>query len=162
VPSPSHEREILQVPARYRTYPGVLTLTNQHLVFTRRTGHLSKRHRATLFLPLAAIGGVTASSESAVPAIIISVHPPPEAGPVEFVLELDSPDRVRDRILEQVERQRTRTAGAQRIPSSSPSISVVIQAPVVPGSPKIMVRCPYCHTVYPELDARCPSCGGHF
>ncbi|MFZ1023201.1 MAG: hypothetical protein WAN87_03610 [Thermoplasmata archaeon] len=160
--SPSHEREILQVAARYRNYPGVLTVTTQHLTFTRRASHLSKRRRTTLFLSLANIGEVTASSGAAAHLLVVRVQPPPEAGPDEYTLSVDSPVRVRDVLLEQIDRQRARTARGRGAPSGPPSVSVVIQAPVVAGTPTIMVRCPYCHTVYPELDTRCPSCGGHF
>ncbi|MFZ0890834.1 MAG: hypothetical protein WB778_05950 [Thermoplasmata archaeon] len=162
MPSPGREQEILQVAARYRNYPGVLTVTNQHLTFTRRTSPLTKRRRTTLFLALASIGEVTVSGESAAHTLVVRVHPPPEAGPDEFALTVDSPTHVRAVILDQVQRQRARAGGFHGNTSGPPSVSVVIQTPVVAAPPKIMVRCPYCHTVYPELDARCPSCGGHF
>jgi hypothetical protein len=162
VPSPSREREILQVAARYRNYPGVLTVTNQHLTFTRRASPLTKRRRTTLFLTLASISEVTTSGESMARTLMVRIHPPPEAGPDEFALTVDSPAHVRDVILDQVQRHRARAGGVHENTSGTPSVSVVIQSPVVAAPPKIMVRCPYCHTVYSELDARCPSCGGHF
>jgi hypothetical protein len=158
----SREREILQVAARYRNYPGVLTLTTQHLTFTRRSSRISKARRTTLFLPLESIGEVKAPTGSAAHTLVVRVHPPPEAGPDEFTLGVESPARVRDIILDQVGRQRARSAPRKGSSNVAPSVSVVIQAPVVSGSPRIMVRCPYCHTVYPELDARCPACGAPF
>lgn len=35
------------------------------------------------------------------------------------------------------------------------------QMPPAPP-PQIMFRCRYCHTVYPEVHGKCPSCGAGF
>jgi hypothetical protein len=55
-----------------------------------------------------------------------------------------------------------REAKEEAHPPSS-RLHLTIHTPAATASdPKVMLRCPYCRTVYPELAGKCPSCGAAF
>jgi hypothetical protein len=150
-------------PGKYRGIPGVVTVTSERLLFTRFRGLLSKKPQLMLNLPLESIQKLEVPGDR--PVLAVFTLPGDVSRPLTLELDRDSPAELKS-VLEsrRAERQATldRAAQAGR-PTVKTDVHVTVHTPPAPSPPpRVMVRCPYCRTVYPELDAKCPNCGAHF
>lgn len=138
----------LLVAARWGQRPGVLTVTFRRVVFSQVEGVVRKRERTHWSTPIEAITQARAEGSG---RLVLTRRPGPYTGPHEISLELDDSPRAA-RLVESL-----RAAAAPR--AGAPAGATAAGATFVTT---VMFRCPYCRTVYPELDARCPSCGAPF
>lgn len=174
------EQILQQESARFVSHDdvrGLLILTNYRLVFeVHQARILHHSHDQTILnLGLEKVHNVHVSSPLIkLPLIgreVLRVETP--NGQREFAVS--NPSAWRDHIAH-VRRGFTPQAfqHPHAPPAPAPVVVNVMQAPPPPPQaympvpppppppPQIMVRCRYCNTVFPELSARCPSCGGRF
>lgn len=150
-------------PGKYRGVPGVITVTSERLLFTRFRGIVSKTPQLILNVLLETIQTLDVPDDRR--ALVLSI--PVGGAPRKVILELDrdSPTELRSVIeSRRAERQEAIDRAAQvGRPTLKTDVHVTVHTPPAPEPPpRVMVRCPYCRTVYPELDAKCPNCGAHF
>lgn len=150
-------------PGKYRGIPGVVTVTSERLLFTRFRGLFSKKPQLMLNLPLESIQTVEVPNDSR--SLILSTVASDASRRLTLELDRDDPAKLRS-VVESVRTERQaaldRAAQAGR-PTVKADVHVTVHTPPAPpAQPRVMVRCPYCRTVYPELDAKCPNCGAHF
>jgi hypothetical protein len=150
-------------PGKYRAIAGVVTVTSERLLFTRFRGLFSKKPQLILNLPLESIETVEVPSGR--PVLVLSALAGDASRRLTLELDRDNPAELKS-VLESLRAARRaaldRAAQASR-PTVKADVHVTVHTPPAPSPPpRVMVRCPYCRTVYPELEAKCPNCGAHF
>jgi hypothetical protein len=136
---------------------------DNRLIFTHSKGIISQRTYSSLDLPLEAIADLRSERTLVWKRIVIRARPEVHAGVPRFEVEVTNPEDVAATIERQIGISRTRSTSPSAATIQPQSVSVVVHNPPVrEPPPKIMMRCTYCKTVFPELDAKCPSCGAHF
>ncbi|MCI4336993.1 MAG: hypothetical protein L3K17_07375 [Thermoplasmata archaeon] len=146
------EHSQLQVAGQMDGRPGVLTITSKRIVFSEMRGVVSKRERTHFSTPVPGIVSAHADGR----ALVLERRVAPHGGPLRVRIELDDPEAAA-RLIESL-----RTASTPPAAPADREVRVTIHHTGDGGATKVMLRCPYCRTVYPELDARCPSCGAPF
>ena len=156
-----HEQIKLQTDARYEGHPGVLTITNQRVAFTRPRGRLSRKSLTAFSVPLTSVKSAVEEPGGVDTTVVLTVGAAEARSPPRVELHVSNAVHLA-RAIESLARAARETAA--RVPSPlTPPVHVTVNVPPVPpGPPVILVRCSYCRTVYPELDAKCPSCGAPF
>lgn len=136
------------VAARWGRHPGVLTITHRRIVFSQVEGVVRKRERTHWSTPIESIETAQVDGER---RLVLTRVPGPYGGPHRITLDLDDANAAVRLVvdLQAVARRRAAPAGDR---GGGP----------VSATTTVMFRCPFCRTVYPELDARCPSCGAPF
>ena len=157
------ETRVAVVPGTFRGTPGVLTLTNRRLIFDRKTGLVKKRIQTLADLSLLSIEHGAVIRTSGKKILVLTVGTVGHTGPPRLEFEVDEPESLQREIASLADRLRAEKVEASRSRLGMPPIAITIHPPptVIPP-PQVMIRCPFCKTVYPELAARCPSCGAHF
>lgn len=151
----------IQTDARYTSLPGVLTVTNRRVVFSRRTSAFNRRPRTIVTIPLAAVREVTESTQGPETVLAVTARASEVAGPSRVEFSVSNAVHVARAIRSLVEE--VQRPAASPSPSTVPPVHVSVNVPpAAPAPPIILVRCSYCRTVFPELDAKCPSCGAPF
>ena len=159
---PEDETRLFEGPATYRGQAGVLTVTDGRVRFTRIRGLVAKKATVRWEVPLARVLEVEGSSTATDRRIAIVSESATRRRTSRAELEVEEPATVLH-VIEQAlaEHRRTESRRGAGSPAGSPTaVHVTINAPTAPT--RVMVRCPYCRSVYPETDGKCPSCGAHF
>jgi hypothetical protein len=147
----------LQTDARLAAVPGVLTVTNQRVVFTRRRGRLSRQSTTVRSVPLTAIDSVREAPDEHGPTLVLTIGGSAYDGPPRLVFHVPSGVHLATAI-----ETLRRAARGPPPPEPAAPVQVTVHLPSVPTTTVVLVRCSYCRTVFPELDAKCPSCGAPF
>ncbi|HYK93025.1 MAG TPA: hypothetical protein VEY07_03160 [Thermoplasmata archaeon] len=153
------ERIKLQTDARYDGNPGVLTVTDQRVVFTRRRGRLSTKVDTAFSVQLEEVSEAREHPKGGENRVEICTEATDPLHPSPWVVEVSNAVHIGKAIS-----ALARGARAVRSRSSGPTppVQVDVHVPALPIQTVILVRCPFCRTAYPELDAKCPSCGAPF
>lgn len=140
----------LQTSARWGDRPGVLTITHRRVVFSQIQGVVRKHERTHWSAPLEALTSIRTDPAG---TLVLVRRSGRSHGPNQVTIAVDDPPATA-RLLRELQ-------AALHEPGRATERS---HAPVHGGGgpATVMFRCPYCRTVYPELDARCPSCGAPF
>lgn len=146
------EHSELQVEARLDGEPGVLTVTSKRVVFSQLQGVVSKRERTRFTTLLTTIDSVHADGT----AVVVERRHGSASGPKRVRIEVSNAGRVAGLI------DSLRVSAAPTPTVSDRSVQVTVRHVGESAAARVMFRCPYCRTVYPELDAHCPSCGAPF
>lgn len=151
-----------QGPGVLRRTAGVLTVTTERLLFTHSTGASRRREHLDLSVPLDSIYSAEIEGSLGKQRLILVAHGKGYAGPTRSTIELSRPPDLQQLIGELVSaRRRARDEEEEHERrTKAPSVHVTVH-PAAPTT-KVMLRCPYCRTVYPEVEAKCPSCGAPF
>lgn len=126
----------------------MLTITPRRVVFSQVEGVVRKRERTHWSTPIEAIQSARADGPG---RLVLARRPGAYGGPHQITLEVDD-SAAAARLVHELQ------GAAGRPP---PGTAEVPRA-LVGAATTVMFRCPYCRTVYPELDARCPRCGAPF
>ena len=140
----------LQTSARWGDRPGVLTITHRRVVFSQLQGVVRKHEHTHWSTPLEAL---TAIRSDPAGTLVLVRRPSRSHGPNQVSIALDDAPAAARLLRELRASNHDHAASAERPGGASSAPS---------GPAIVMFRCPYCRTVYPELDARCPSCGAPF
>lgn len=154
-----NEQIKLQTDGRSGGVPGVLTVTNQRIVFTRRRGRLSNKIDTTLSVPLTAVTGAREEPGGAETLVVIESDETAHPGHSRAEVHVANAVHVARAITTLA--KAARAATPTRPPGTGP-VQVNVHLPPAPATTIVLVRCSYCRTVFPELDAKCPSCGAPF
>lgn len=140
----------LQTSARWGDRPGVLTITNRRVVFSQLQGVVRKRERTHWSAPLEALTSIRSDPAG---TLVLVRRSGRTHGPHQVTIALDDAPAAARLLRELQAASQAHGHASERTGGASHAAS---------GPAMVMFRCPYCRTVYPELDARCPSCGAPF
>lgn len=139
-----------QTAARWGDRPGVLTITNRRVVFSQLQGVVRKHERTHWSTPLEALATIRDDADG---TLVLTRHAGRSHGPNHVTITLDDAPAAA-RLLRALQ-----ASPPEPVPHGSGRRGATH---LVTGPTTVMFRCSYCRTVYPELDARCPSCGAPF
>ena len=153
-----------QGEARLHQTAGMLTVTNTRIMLTHVTGIISSREFTILDIPLLAVRGTSTESRLGSTYLVLNAQGEGYSGVPRIAIRVAQPAVIERLILRLIEAKRSeRHPVSASLTGAAPQVNLhVHQVPAPTPPPKIMMRCPYCKTVYPELDAKCPSCGAQF
>jgi hypothetical protein len=151
-----------QGPGVLRRTAGVLTITTERLLFTHSTGAPRRREHLDLAVPIETIYSAEVERSLGKQRLVLVAHGRGYSGPARVFIELSRPPDLQQLISELVaDRRRALEETEERERSAArPSVHVTVHP--TPPTTRVMFRCPYCRTVYPELEGKCPSCGAAF
>ncbi|MCI4341678.1 MAG: hypothetical protein L3K11_04825 [Thermoplasmata archaeon] len=151
-----------QGPGVLRRIAGVLTITTERIVFSHTSGVARKREHVDFSMPLESVYSAEVEGHLAKQQLTLVAHGKGYTGPTRLHVELNRPPDLQQLIGELVadRRRALELAADEQSRGSGPRIHLTIHP--TPATTKVMFRCPYCRTVYPELEGKCPSCGAAF
>lgn len=151
-----------QGPGVLRRTAGVLTVTTERLLFTHSTGAPRRREHLDLSVPLDSIYSAEVEGGLVSQRLVLVAHGKGYAGPTRTTIELSRPPDLQQLIGDLVRHRRHAREEEEDRERRTRAPSVHLTVHPAPPTTKVMLRCPYCRTVYPEVEAKCPSCGAPF
>ncbi|MCI4363021.1 MAG: hypothetical protein L3K13_01770 [Thermoplasmata archaeon] len=152
-----------QGPALLERTAGVLTITTERNLFTHVTGVTRKREHLDLDIPLETLLSAEVERRLARHVLRLVAHGDGYTGPPQLEIDVNRPPDLQLLLGNLVAERRRQLRELKEESSRSPRLHVTIHAPPAAApNPKVMLRCAYCRTVYPELEGKCPSCGAAF
>lgn len=143
---------------------GTLTLTNLRLVFEEVEVHFlhSSQHRTLLDVPLDRVRNVHVEKPliQLLSTSVLSV----ETAKTSHRYASESAETWKGHIVKVRSQYLAglKTRGAAPGKAGGAVVVNVNQAAAPVAPPKVMFRCRYCQTVFPESEGKCPSCGAKF
>jgi hypothetical protein len=159
------EASRFQGPAVLNRVAGVLTITTERVLFTHVSGVARKREHLDLEMPLESVLSAEVERRMGRHVLRLIAHGEGYVGPPQVEIELNRPPDLQ-LLIGNLVADRHKALREQREidrAARTPGVHITIHAPTAPAHPaKVMLRCPYCRTVYSELEGKCPSCGAAF
>lgn len=160
------EKVLGHVATRWKGRAAVLTLTARRLLVSRTTRLPRRTDRTLLAVDWPDIAGTAVEgADGTDPRLVLETLGGDRRAAERYELAVDDPRGIQRVIDRQIEAARkARRAEARSSGQDRPTVHLhVTLHPPASGSPtSAYVRCPYCRTVYRELDGKCPSCGAAF